>query len=231
MTPPVRARTILAACHEASVDLSRGALAEMPFDLVDVLGLPHLVIWGDRLVPPGAGRVRLAGVADRLGELVLDGELGRQSPAAGDAAVWGTLRAHLSCLRPEWRDIRLLSLVSTVPVVVREVRLRLPGGGEDLAVAPADFSATAEDSWALHGPEVGPHLEAHHQGGLRDVVLAQAGVRASAVTVRALDRDGAVLAALCQDGVHDVILPFEPSAETPQEAVDRLRRWAAGAHR
>jgi hypothetical protein len=226
-TPVVRARTILAACHEAWVTHRALGTPAVPLAVVDVGGTPHLVLGPGQVVPTGTVEVRLTAAADRIGSLTIDGDLEPSRHGMTDDAVWTVLREHESCLTEAGRSWSL-SRVQVMPVRAARVRVSDPGAtdGVQRPVGAADFLVAAVDAWALHGAEMVEHLEQHHQAELRELVRRLAGVTATAIVVTSLHRGGGVLTALSRDGLRDVTVVFAPAAVSPQHGLARLRAHA-----
>jgi hypothetical protein len=227
LVPAVRARTVLAACHEAWVVHRDMGTPPLPFAVVDVVGVPHLVLGPAQVLEPGTVEVRLGAVAQRLGTLVIDGRLGPRRSGMSDGAVWRVLREHETCMTEPGRGWALPQ-VSVMAVAPSRIRLSEPGSepGPQQAVDPVEFRAAVADAWALHGAEMIAHLESHHQTELCELVRRTVGVSATAVAVRSLGRTGGVLTAMSEDGVRDVVLRFAPEALTPEHGMARLRASA-----
>lgn len=242
------ARSVLSASHQARVtqcdEIPGGAAPGDPYvdeielddavaGLIDVDGVPHLILGPGDEHSPGPALLMFTGVADRLGTLRLAGTLLAPIAPGADARVAEVLQEHLSCMTEPYRAHYLdtygpprLTAMPFRPSAIWVAGPAPEGGSGDppplVAVDLAAYLAAHPDPWAVHGADARQHLEEHHQSDLLRLVHQAGAAPSATVSVVHLDADAVSLTAIGPEGVTDVIVPFTPPAATPHEAEHRL---------
>lgn len=233
LTPQTRARTILAACAEAHVQV----LGEAPGDgaeeqlglLLDSSGSAWLVLPEGGRAPSGLFRITCRARIPGLGVLRLDGRADAPAPAAAQVAVAELLaghRLHWPATADEPGELVL------VPVDLVAVTVLTPATdarrAEAVPVEVWDFRMAGPDEWLLYADAFGAHLEEHHQREL--LALVRRHLRPDpdtdlVVSIQELTPESVRLACLSLDGVTALEVAFGTSLDHPGQVAE----WMAQA--
>lgn len=233
---PVRARSILLSTHQLLVEeLSTEALSSAQsappslspsvvlFGFVGVGAVPYLVsIGGSESLRPGPVLAVATEFDTQLGELFITGDLGEWIYPASDLRVADALQEHLECMIEPARDSLELLRLKVAPIQIRRVWTRPPGAPAPVAIDRDSFEIAQPDPWVAFAGEAVRHLNEHHHDELLELARASGASSCTGVSLTRLDPGGAILTAMSQEGLMDVVVPFDPPAGNPGEASRRL---------
>ncbi len=214
----VRARTILASCHEVWCDPGHAGTARA-VGMLDVGGVPYLVL--SAALPWLTEGAELTGVAtaDDLGVLDFHAWLGRPRMLVRDRAAMQVFNEHRGCLREPPGP---LDDVVVVPFGLLGARVVAPlGDALAVEVAPDAIEAVEPDWLLVHGSRVAAHLEVAHARELSELAT-RCGWPGAAVCIRRLSATGVALDVLTADGVTRLEMPFDPPIRQTSDLWPRL---------
>lgn len=220
----VRARTILAICHEVWCDPRTSGRAR-PAGLLDVRGMPYLVL-GSGLAWLSEGlEITCVATSDGLGVLDFTAWLGRPRMLVRDRAALQVFNEHRLCLQEAPGS---LDDIVVVPFGLVTVRVVAPLSDALAVEVSPDAVDGCEPDWLLvHGTTVAAHLESAHADELSELV-ARCGWPAAAVCIRRLSATGVSLDVLNLDGVTTLELPFDPPIRRTVELWPRINEAVVG---
>ena len=163
----VRARTILAICHEVWCEPDAPGAAR-PVGLLDVGGVPYLVLSSGRHALYEGAELTCVASTDDLGVLDFRAWLGRPRMLVRDRAAMQVFNEHRRCLQEPPGP---LEDIVVVPFGLITARVVAPfGDALAVEVAPDAVDGVEPDWLLVHGSSVAAHLESAHAkelGGAR----------------------------------------------------------------
>jgi hypothetical protein len=235
LAAPVRARSILASTHQLQVEDLTEAAAPAPrsappslspaavrYGFVAVDAVPYLVWLGEGDLRPGPVLAVATGLDEQLGELHLAGELGEWIYPSTDLRVADVLQEHAECMVEPVRELMQILRMRVAPIRLSAIWTHSPSGSEPVFVDPDSFEAADPDPWAAFAHEAIRHLNEHHHDDLLNLARAAGARGCTGVGLTGLEPGGAILTAMSQEGLVDIVIPLDPPASTPGEASRRL---------
>lgn len=223
----VRARTILAICHEVWCQPNRSG-SSFPVGMLDVGGISYLVVGSARSWMVEGAEIACTATTEEIGVLDFTAWLGRPRPLVRDRAALQVFNEHRRCLQEAPAPVEDIVVV---PFDLLGARVVAPLG-DALAVEVAPDAIDNEDpDWLLvHGASVAAHLESAHADELSELA-DRCGWHRAAVCIRGLSATGVALDVLTMDGVSTIELPFDPPIRRTADLWPRLNAAVAGRAR
>lgn len=214
----VRARTILAICHEVWCEPDAPGAAR-PVGLLDVGGVPYLVLSSARHALYEGAELTCVASTDDLGVLDFRAWLGRPRMLVRDRAAMQVFNEHRRCLQEPPGP---LEDIVVVPFGLITARVVAPfGDALAVEVAPDAVDGVEPDWLLVHGSSVAAHLESAHAKELAELA-SRCGWPGAAVCIRRLSATGVALDVLTADGVTTLEVPFDPPIRRTADLWPRL---------